>query len=192
MANLGVLGGSFDPVHNAHIAMAQQAMDEFDLDSVIFVPAYLPPHKEDLKVSAEDRTKMLYLGLENKRNFFVDKFEINSKRVIYAYQTLNYLQNEHPNDKIKLIIGSDSFNRLDTWKESEYIGMRYGFIVMRRPNDEISPQSIYFKYALVSKSVMENISSTCIRNMIKIRQNVDNKIPKKVLEYIENNDLYKI
>ncbi len=84
MALIGVLGGSFDPVHNSHLETAKLASYEFGLDGVIFVPAYLPPHKKKLNASSRDRFNMLVLALEGLCGFSIDKFEINEKKVTSA------------------------------------------------------------------------------------------------------------
>lgn len=191
MANIGILGGSFDPIHCVHLEIANQSLNEFKLDFVIFIPAYLPPHKNKLEVSDKHRFEMLLLALENRKNFIIDDFEIKSKSVVYSYQTLDYLQKKYPNDTIKLIIGSDSFNQLDTWKKPDYIAEKYGFIVIKRPNVELDKKSNYYKYADISYFTAQDISSTMIRNMLKINQDVENKLPWKVLEYIKKYDLYK-
>ncbi|MDD2524044.1 MAG: nicotinate (nicotinamide) nucleotide adenylyltransferase [Endomicrobiia bacterium] len=191
MANIGVLGGSFDPVHNVHLEIASQSINEFKLDFVIFVPAYLPPHKNKLEVSDKHRYKMLLLALENRKDFIIDDFEINTGSVVYTYITLDYLQKKYPNDTVKLIIGSDSFNQLDTWKKPDYIAQKYGFIVIKRPNIDIDKKSIYYEYANISYLTAQDTSSTMIRNMFKKNQDVKNKLPGKVLEYIKEYDLYK-
>ncbi|MDD5020873.1 MAG: nicotinate (nicotinamide) nucleotide adenylyltransferase [Endomicrobiaceae bacterium] len=190
MSKIGVLGGSFDPIHNAHIEVAQKAVFEFELDFVIFVPAYLPPHKQKLEVSDVHRLNMVSLGIENNHKFLLDTFEIESKKIIYSFQTLDYLQKKYFKDKIKLIVGSDTFNQLDTWKKPEYIAKKYGFFVMQRPNVVTDINSKYYKYACLSKTLMKDIASTQIRTMIKNNENVDDFIPKKVLEYIKDNNLY--
>lgn len=190
MSKIGVLGGSFDPIHNAHIEIAKKAVYEFGLDFVVFVPAYLPPHKKKLEVSDQHRLHMLSLGIENNSKFVLDKFEIESKKIIYSFQTLDYLQKKYSEDKIKLIIGSDTFNQLHTWKNPDYIAEKYGFFVMKRPNISVDINSKYYKYSFFSQTLMRNIASTQIRKMIKNNENVDNYIPKKVLEYIKDNNLY--
>jgi nicotinate-nucleotide adenylyltransferase len=190
MAIIGVFGGSFDPIHNAHIEISQKAICEFKLDFVVFVPAYLPPHKKRLEVSDEHRLHMVSLGIENNSKFLLDKFEIESKKVIYSFQTLDYLQKKYPKDQIKLIIGSDTFNQLDTWKNHEYIAQKYGFFVMQRPNVVTDINSKYYKYTCFSKTFMKDISSTQIRTMIRNNENIDNFIPKNILKYIKDNNLY--
>ncbi len=193
MAYIGVLGGSFDPVHNSHLEMANCAVEEFGLDLVIFLPAYLPPHKNKLDASSCDRLNMLVLALDDKSNFVIDKFEINSRKVIYTYQTLDYLRQKYCADKISLLIGSDTFNELDTWRKPDYIAEKYGFIVMRRPNIAINQENKYSKYAVFSKVLIKDISSTVIRDFLAgDKKDIEKKnlVPEKVLEYIVKRGLY--
>jgi len=191
MRKIGVFGGSFDPVHNAHIETAQQAVDEFGLDCVIFVPSYLPPHKLRLQALSQDRLNMLSLAVKNNGKFLIDTFEIQNKRIVYSFEMLDYLQKKYYKDILKLIIGSDTFNQLDEWKKPEYIAEKYGFFVMKRPDIAVDLNSKYRKYAVFSEFFMKNISSTQIRDMIKNNAaDIEKLVPKEVLKYIKENNLY--
>lgn len=191
MRKIGVFGGSFDPVHNAHIETARQAVDEFGLDFVIFIPSYLPPHKLRLQASSQDRLNMLSLAVKNNSKFLIDTFEIQNKRIVYSFETLDYLQKKYYKDILKLIIGSDTFNQLDEWVKPEYIAEKYGFFVMKRPDIAVDFNSKYSKYAVFSEFLMKNISSTQIRDMIKNNAaDIESMVPKEVLKYIKENNLY--
>ena len=190
MADIGIFGGSFDPVHNAHIETALTAIKEFNLKAVIFVPAYLPPHKVKLQASQTHRVNMLKLAIKNFNGLSIDLFEVNSKKVIYTYQTLDYLQKQ-TNDKLKLLIGSDSFERLSTWKNIDYIAQKFGFLTLQRGDIKIDLCNKYYTYTSVGTTVVENISSTKIKQMLKDRDiNVKNYIPHEVFEYIREHNLY--
>lgn len=190
MNKLAILGGSFDPVHNAHIQMAKCAIEEFSLDKIVFMPAYKPPHKNRLSVSAEDRHNMLSLALQSYKNFVIDTYEIDSGKEVFSYQMLDYCKQKYNNYEIKMIIGSDSFNQLDSWKNIEYICKNYGFYVLQRPNIIINRESSYYNYCKFSKSVMPKISSTEIRDKIKFGQDISSVIDAKVLAYIKEKKLY--
>ena len=187
---LGVLGGSFDPVHNAHLQMAQTALKEFRLDKIIFVPAYVPPHKSKLVACETDRYNMLVDVTNGIEQYEIDTYEIDSKKSVYSYEMLDYLQTKHKNDSIKMIIGADSFNSLSLWKNSEYIVKKYGAIVFPRPNIEIDVKSPYYNYCLFSKTVMKDISSTQIRKQLKNKKSILKYVPKQVAEYIKKKNLY--
>ncbi|WP_413854564.1 nicotinate (nicotinamide) nucleotide adenylyltransferase [Candidatus Ruminimicrobium bovinum] len=190
MADIAIFGGSFDPVHNAHIETALLALKEFNLKSVIFVPAYLPPHKVKLQASQTDRVNMLKLAIKNFNELSIDLFEVNSKKVIYTYQTLDYLQKQ-TTDKIKLLVGSDSYIKLGTWKNIDYIAQNFGFLTLQRGDIKIDSTGKYYPFTTVGKTVVENISSTKIKQMLKEKDiNVTKYIPNDVFEYIRKHKLY--
>ena len=188
--NFGIFGGSFDPIHNAHIQMAKIALEEFNIDKIIFVPAYIPPHKSKLIASENDRYNMIYNVIKDSKKYEIDTYEIDSQRVIYSYQMLDYIKRKHDKDNIKMIIGADSFNNLFSWKNIEYIAEKYGFIVFPRPNIKIDINSPYHKYCCFSKYVMKDISSTIIREKLKYKKDISLYLPKQVIEYIREKNLY--
>jgi len=190
MADIGIFGGSFDPVHNAHIETALTAIKEFNLKSVVFVPAYLPPHKIKLQVSEIHRVNMLNLAVKSYDVLSINLYEINSKKTIYTYQTLDYLQKQ-TNDKLKLLVGSDSFERLNTWKNIDYIAQKFGFLTLQRGDIKIDKNNKFYPFTSVGKTIVENISSTKIKQMLKENNPAVNKyIAKDVFEYIKENKLY--
>lgn len=188
--NFGILGGSFDPVHNAHLQMADTALKEFCLDKIVFIPAFIPPHKLKLIASEKDRYNMLFDVIKYNKQYEIDTYEIDSKKVIYSYQMLDYLKGKHSTDSIKMIIGADSFNNLSAWKNIEYIVKNFGFIVFSRPNIKIDINSPYYKCCLFSKYIMEDISSTTIRQKLKNEEEILQYVPKQVYEYIKKKNLY--
>ena len=186
---IGVFGGSFDPVHLEHTKIADVAFKEFNVDKIIIVPAYKPPHKNALNVSAQHRLNMLKLAVENLQNVFIDCFEINSKKSVYTFETMDYLHQKYYNDSLKLIIGQDSYNQLDNWRKSEYIAEKYGFFVVRRNGLTINKNSRFFKYSVFSNFV-GTISSTEVRTKIEQATDVSSLLDNKVLNYIKQNNLY--
>ncbi len=190
MLNIGVFGGSFDPIHLEHIQIIKVVFKEFAIDKVIVVPAYKPPHKKTLNVSAIHRLNMLNCALESMKNIMIDTFEINSNRIVYTIETLDYLQGKYSNANIRLIIGADSFNNLNKWKKSDYIAKKYGFIVVNRQNIKIDMNSKFIKYSKFS-NFTGTISSTQIRENIKKGMDVRSLLNKNVLDYIKKYELYK-
>lgn len=190
MLKIGVFGGSFDPVHTEHIEIVKVAFKEFNIDKVIIVPAYTPPHKNFLNVSDTHRLNMLSCAIENLENVFINTFEINLKRVVYTYETLDYLKTKYSNANLKLIIGADSYNHLNTWKKSEYIAKEYGFLVIKRKNIAVDSNSKFFKYSQFS-NFEGKFSSTQVRENIKKGLDVSYILNDKVYNYIKENELYK-
>ena len=119
LKKIGIIGGTFDPVHNGHLHLAEQAQKFFDLDRVIFIPAFRSPHKLAIKPeSCKHRLSMLSLALKNRPGFSMDKIEIKKNAVSYTIETLKDLNSEHPDWSVFLILGADVFQAIDTWKKS--------------------------------------------------------------------------
>ena len=150
LKKIGLIGGTFDPVHNGHLHLALQAQKLFELQKVIFIPAYRSPHKLDLKpVSCEHRLTMLSLALENQPSFYLDKLEINKNKVSYTIETLKDLNSLHPDWEIFLILGADAFKEIDTWKQSSQLLDFCSILVGTRPGAELHiPKSIQRKFSL--------------------------------------------
>ena len=150
LKKIGLIGGTFDPVHNGHLHLALQAQKLFELQKVIFIPAYRSPHKLDLKpVSCEHRLTMLSLALENQPSFYLDKLEINKNKVSYTIETLKDLNSLHPDWEIFLILGADAFKEIDTWKQSSQLLDFCSILVGTRPGVELNlPESIQRKFSL--------------------------------------------
>ncbi|MDY4849438.1 MAG: nicotinate-nucleotide adenylyltransferase [Bacilli bacterium] len=179
-----IFGGGFDPIHNGHLNIANNALKKYP-GEVIFVPARISVWKEE-SVSSKDKINMLYLATKDNPSFKIDLFEINSEKEInYSIDTVNYLLNKYPDDKLFLLIGSDQVNKFHLWKESERIADKVQIIYYLRPGYEID-------YSNVSKFHMEvvegneiDVSSTEIRNF------QDFNLPLSVLRYIVEHNLYE-
>ena len=150
LKKIGLIGGTFDPVPNGHLHLALQAQKLFELQKVIFIPAYRSPHKLDLKpVSCEHRLTMLTLALENQPSFYLDKLEINKNKVSYTIETLKDLNSLHPDWEIFLILGADAFKEIDTWKQSSKLLDFCSILVGTRPGAELNlTASIQRKFSL--------------------------------------------
>lgn len=187
---IGLLGGSFNPVHNGHIAIAKAALKELDLDRVLFIPVYIPPHKgaEGL-IDAQGRYRMLELAAEKEPKFEISRYEIDKKQVSYSIDTLRYLKGAYPTGtEFFFLIGSDSLNELDTWKDIEQLKRLCRFAVCHRPGFDTDEGA-----AGIVKIEMEpfDISSTQIRSYVKEGRPIKGLLPEKVEEYIEGKRLYK-
>ena len=150
LRKVGLIGGTFDPVHNGHLHLALQTQKLFDLHKVIFMPAYRSPHKLDLEpVSCEHRLNMLALALENQPGFYLDKLEINKNKVSYTIETLKDLNSLNPDWEIFLILGADAFKEIETWKQSSQLLDFCSILVGRRPGAKLNiPTSIQHKFSL--------------------------------------------
>lgn len=194
---VGILGGSFDPVHNAHIKLAQYAYDELQLEKVIFIPAYIQPFKLDKEVTDEyHRLNMLKLALQDYPYFEVSDIEIQMKGKSYTARTLEVLKKDFEN--MVFILGADSYLALGKWNHPEIIFQNAEIACAHR--DGSTPALLHDKCAEYEAKYNgithflsmpdTDISSTDIREALKDNENVEKVIPYKVLSYIKENNLY--
>ena len=131
-------GGSFDPVHRGHLAIAKTLLEQFDLDEFVFIPAFHAPHKlRKEPTSAYDRYAMLCLVTQNEPKICVSKMELEMPDCPYSVETLTRLNNEFPNDEIFFVMGADSWMDITTWREWEKVLSLSNHIVVTRPGVDI-------------------------------------------------------
>ncbi len=191
---IGIFGGTFDPIHNAHIIIAQYAKEQFVLDRLIFVPCGNPPHKKSMTDKAI-RFSMTNLAVGDE--FEISDYEVNREEYSYTLSTLQHFTSEYPGDEIYLIIGEDSLEDIEKWhKPKEILKLCKLLVFPRNSIKELLEKIEYTKTAIggeifpIEAPIFE-ISSTHIRNCLKSGKSVRHMLPQKVLEYIEENDLYK-
>lgn len=193
--NFCLFQGTFNPIHNAHLAMAQFVLDNFKFDKIIFVPASKPPHKgfnDDLSLHCLAMTK---LAVEDNEKFLVDDVEFKSQNPSYTYLTLQALSKKHNVKKFDFIIGEDAFEKIESWYETDKLKKMVDFIIFQRGYKENEKKLSDLKkkgynYRVANMDFID-ISSTKIREKIKKNESLKDLVPVKVEEYIEKNGLYK-
>ena len=180
----GLYGGSFDPVHLGHIAVANSAKEQFSLDRVILIPTGNMPHKKGTVASDFDRIRMLELAFD-ENGFSVSDYEIKREEVSYSADTIEYFKSIFPEDELFFIIGGDSYAYIDRWYQPERIFKNATVLVFPREGEEVLPPAKELKVKPVK------ISSSEIRNKINSGENVSNLLKKKVFDYIIENNLYQ-
>lgn len=187
---IGIMGGSFDPVHLGHLDMAQKCMEEFSLDKIMFLPSGDPPHKKNV-TDKEIRIEMLSSAIKDFENFYLSRMEVDRSGKTYTYHTAMSLQ-ESGNDYF-FIIGGDSLNTLHKWYKAEELFKIMKFIVVDRQHiDEDGTVAEKMGAELYySKHTGLDISSTLIRERVKKNQSIDAFVPENVLEIIKKYGLYK-
>ncbi|MDP4115340.1 MAG: nicotinate-nucleotide adenylyltransferase [Bacteroidota bacterium] len=188
---IGIFGGTFDPIHVGHLIEAQYIREIRNLDKIIFIPAYISPHKtEQLTSNAADRLNMLKLAIEDVPYFEYSDIEINKSVVSYTIDTLKVLIKKY--DEIELIIGFDNIKKFDTWKAPDSILKLCKVIVIKRePGNEVHPRNKYMDMAVYANTPQIDISSTEIRERVSNNLPVNFLVPEKVNKYILENNLYK-
>lgn len=198
--------GTFNPIHNGHLDIAEKARLETGAQKVVLIPAFSPYHKASDSTSFADKFEMTKLAAESRENFEVSDVEFRMGREkSYTYETLKqlYLEETHkPFDenvklpqKIKLLIGADAFEGLNTWYQSSKLAKIVNFIVVSRPQnrnaEEIAKGLNIDGLNFQSLQAFFDISSSKIREMIKQGQDVSKFLPETVLDSIKKNKLYK-
>jgi nicotinate-nucleotide adenylyltransferase len=191
---IGLFGGSFDPVHIAHMIVASSVKQEFSLDRVIFMPNFLSPFKTNSTAScAEHRLSMLKIATEGAKGFEVSDFEIKKNRPVFTFETVEYLSDKYPGDEIFLIIGKDSYMSLGKWKNFSTISGRCGIIVADRPvsSSENDPEYKGTRVEFSKLCPKMDISSTMIRKMVADNFDIKYLVNDGVCDYIIELRLYK-
>ena len=201
MKRLGIMGGTFNPIHKGHLALAQAAMKEYALDRVIFIPSGNPPHKSPVGiVDKEDRYKMVKKVIKRVKKFSVSRIEMDSKGFSYAVDTFKKLRRKYGKKaKLFYIMGLDSINEILDWKKPLELFSLCEFIVGTRPGTRIRTFRRLVKFPPLQKEVdkihlmelKENISSSKIRERIKAKKSVRSLVPRVIENYIHKYGLYK-
>lgn len=196
---IGILGGTFDPVHLAHLQLAKCAYEQFHLEAVIFLPAGDPPHKTDRQVTpAYRRLEMLRLCLKDYPQFSLSEYEIEKQGYSYTAETLEYFTQMHPEVQFYFIIGADSLFALDTWYSPERCLDKAVFLVgnrQKRGEEEIDRQILYLnsryggQIEKVDMPAMD-ISSSSIRELLNRGEDASLYLTPAVCDYIRENHLY--
>ena len=197
--NICLFCGTFNPVHNAHIRMAQYVLRKFDFEKVIFIPSYIPPHKNTQGVSAENRMEMVRLAINGQKRFEVSDIEFQLAQKYeksYTYLTILELRKLFNTEKkFNFIIGTDAFEKIESWYEADKLKGLLKFIVSRREDDCDLSRFDYlrekgFDFDFTNLAFYD-ISSTELRNKISRGESISDLVPAAVEDYIIENGLYR-
>ena len=202
MERLAIMGGTFDPIHIGHLRMAYAVQQQLDFDKVVFLPSYIPPHKQTRSdfASWEDRLAMVQLAVQNYADFVVSSLEFDRGGISYTYDTVNFLQELWPDAEIYLIIGEDSLTQLFTWYRVQDLLRLVHFVAAERPGYEGEEgvarlTKAYGSWAaekIIHAEVPETaISSTEIRKRLREGKPVRGMVPMAVELYIYERGLYR-
>ena len=199
MKKIGILGGTFDPVHLGHIGLAQAALHELMLDEVLLMPASKQPFKNNKHVEdASKRLRMIELATMNCENIGVTDIELQSEGLSYTYDTMLKLMKLYPNTEIHFILGSDSLLRIESWYKGKELLKLCSFAVGLRPGDDRAMlkneadrlTSVYGCKITLLVDLMKSISSTAIRNHVHYKESISGLVSEEVEEYIYEQGLY--
>lgn len=185
-------GGAFDPVHLGHVRGAEAVCEQLGLDRVIFVPTAQSPLKdEEPEASKEDRREMLRLALEENCRFRIDEMELARSGVSYTIGTVAAIREKYHGKRLRWIIGADQVEKLPLWHRIDELVEIIEFVTLPRPGFTVTPPPIRGLRIHILQCEAMAISSSEVRMRIKKQLPVGLFLPKKVLEYIQDHDLYQ-
>lgn len=205
---LGILGGTFNPIHYGHLSAAWQTSQNLGLTALRFMPCHHPPHRNPPVVSVKDRLQMLHLAIDNIPGFVIDDRELKSNEISYTVNSLAAIRKEVGDTPICLLLGCGVFSQIKTWHEPEKLIHLAHIVIVDRPEemlkrndfiDDLLTHEISDPQMLKQKSAglvyFENntplgISSTLIRQMLAKQQSPRFLLPESVLNYIHERKLY--
>lgn len=178
--NIAVFGGSFDPIHIAHEAIVENALNSLDIDKIIVVPTYLNPFKNSFHLEPKTRFNLLKKVFYNKPKVEVSDFEINQNRAVYSLETVKHLKNLYKPNKIYIIIGQDNLASLDKWHGIKELKKLASFVIFTRKDCENENLD---KFKVLDLNI--DISSTKLREELNLSY-IPNSIKEDLLNLQTN------
>lgn len=184
---VGILGGTFNPVHHAHLLVADQVYHQLALDHIYLMPSYLPPHVDHKEtIASSDRLAMLQLAVEANPCLAIETCELERQGKSYTYDTIKWLKEQHPDTDYFFIIGGDMVEYLPKWYKIDELVEMVQFVGIRRPN-----YSHQTDYSVIWLDVPElDISSSMIRKKVQEGCSIRYLLPENVIDYIYKKGLY--
>jgi nicotinate-nucleotide adenylyltransferase len=198
---LGLLGGTFDPVHLGHLLLAECCREQLRLDQVLFLPAAVPPHKRDRELTpAAQRIEMLELAIAGHQQFAVCRLEIDRGGVSYTVDTLRHFRHEDPEGELFLLMGADMLHDLPHWREAETVCQLAIVAAVRRAGtpdldftalaNVASPERIALFQGHQVEMPAIGLCSTAVRRRVAAGQSIRYQTPRAVEKYIQTHGLY--
>ncbi|HEY8362688.1 MAG TPA: nicotinate-nucleotide adenylyltransferase [Tissierellaceae bacterium] len=196
---IGIMGGTFDPIHIGHLILAESARESLNLNKIIFIPTGINPFKIDKNTASPvHRLEMLKLAIESNEHFTISSIEIERSGITYTIDTMKALREKYKEDELYFIVGSDIVFQIEKWKDFKDIFKLCKFVLVNRPGNDCNEidnkiKELNLRYAISFiriNSPYIDISSSDIRNRIKNNKSIKYLVPLKVEEYIKKNNLY--
>lgn len=199
---IGIMGGTFDPIHMGHLILGEKAYEQFHLEKVLFMPSGNPPHKRNRQGRATDeqRVEMVRKAISGNPHFELSLAEMHENGYTYTYHTLEMLKQQHPDTDYYFIIGADSLYNFDTWMEPERICQNCILVAAVRNHSTVAEleeemQRLTAKYHgtfLALNTTNLDVSSEMLRKWVEEKKSVRYYIPDPVIAYIEKNQIYSL
>lgn len=202
MRRIGIMGGTFDPIHNGHLMLAREAYKIYHLDEIWFMPNGRPPHKniETIESDVHHRVEMVKLAIKGHPEYRLETYEAFSENTSYSYQTLEHFHNCNPDDEFYFIIGADSLFTLDSWVHPERIFPICTILAAYRDEIDTSGEMLEQIHKLESSyesvdirlmvTPLIHVSSHELRKKIKNGESIQKDVPEVVEAYIREHRLF--
>jgi len=184
LRKIGIYGGTFDPIHHAHLILAREALEVLHLEKVIFIPAAISPFKAAPAASAEMRLSMLKVAIEGEPRFSIDDCELRREPPSYTFDTVKEIRRREEKAEIYYLIGSDNLAGLPNWYRFKELEKMVQFIILDRTGNQIS-----HSFPTVARKL--DISATDIRKRVALGQSIRYLVPPAVEEIIDQGQLYR-
>lgn len=198
---IGIMGGTFDPIHLGHLILGEKAYEQLNLDKVLFMPSGNPPHKKERegRASDEERVEMVRRAISGNSHFSLSLMEMTEEGYTYTYRTLETLKNNNPDTEYYFIIGADSLFNFHTWMKPERICKACVMVVAARnhsPRKELREEmekysKSYGGQFLLLETMNVDVSSRELRTWIKEEKSIRYYVPDPVIDFIEEKGIYK-
>ncbi|HEK9982502.1 TPA: nicotinate-nucleotide adenylyltransferase [Streptococcus equi subsp. zooepidemicus] len=185
---VGILGGNFNPVHNAHLVVADQVRQQLGLDQVLLMPEFKPPHVDHKEtIDEKHRLRMLELAIQETEGLAIEEIELTRQGISYTYDTMKLLIEKNPDVDYYFIIGADMVDYLPKWHRIDELIHMVQFVGVQRPKYKAGTS-----YPVIWVDVpLLDISSSMIRDFIQNDRQPNHLLPKAVLDYINKEGLYQ-
>ncbi|MFD2839051.1 nicotinate-nucleotide adenylyltransferase [Populibacterium corticicola] len=191
-ARVGVMGGTFDPIHHGHLVAASEVAAQYDLDEVIFVPTGQPSFKQNQQVTeAEHRYLMTVIATASNPRFTVSRVDIEREGLTYTVDTLRDLKQDRPDDELFFITGADAVTQMAQWKDADMLWNMAQFVGVTRPGHDIDLSGLPQDSVKILEVPAMAISSTNCRDRARNGQPVWYLVPDGVVQYIAKHGLYQ-
>lgn len=197
---IGIMGGTFDPIHMGHLILGEKAYEQLGLDKVWFMPSGNPPHKKDRsgRASDEQRVEMVSRAISSNPNFQLSLIEMNEEGYTYTYRTLETLKEQNPDTDYYFIIGADSLYTFKSWKEPGRICKACTLVVATRNHTPVTAlnkemkvlSAEYGGHFLRLDTMNIDVSSQLLRQWVRERKSLRYYVPDEVIRYMEMQQIY--
>jgi nicotinate-nucleotide adenylyltransferase len=194
---IGIMGGTFDPVHNGHLAAARQLKDVAGLDEVWLMPNATPPHRMAAPVAdAHDRMRMVELATAGRAGLMPSRIEVDRGGISYTIDTIRQLARDLPEQRFALLLGSDAALQIRSWRDPQALLDEASFVIFNRPETALAPQTLYELGFAPARSRIVHLDTPAIaahqvRDRLARGAAIDDLVPTSVADYIRTHELYR-